>query len=400
MQKLAELCVRWPVFASVLTLALVVLGIASYFRLGVDRFPTVDFPTVTVTTRMDGAAPEELETEVTDKIEEAVNTISGIDQLQSTTVEGVSLVTVKFILEKDSDVAAQEVRDRVNGVLSDLPEEIETPVVDKFDPDSSPVLAIALSAARPLREITEFADKSLRRQIESINGVGQVSLVGGRDRQVNIWLDPEKLEAHELTASAAVRALQAQNLQIPGGAVEQVGRDVTLRTRGRVAKVEAFDSVVLSNRNGHSTTLADVGSAEDGAKQAESIANVNGQPAVVLNVRKQSGTNTVAVVDGVKERLAEIRGARAGGLPDGDRAGPVRVHRGGHARGPGASGHRKSPGGSRRAALPGERPLDAHRRRRDPDVGHRHVRLDEYDGLHAQRDHPPGAHPGGRHRHR
>jgi HAE1 family hydrophobic/amphiphilic exporter-1 len=294
MQKLAELCVRRPVFASVLTLALIVLGIASYFRLGVDRFPKVDFPTVTVTTRLDGAAPEELETEVTDKIEEAVNTISGIDQLQSTTVEGVSQVTVKFILEKDSDVAAQEVRDRVNGILTDLPDDVETPVVDKFDPDSSPVLAIALSAARPLREITEFADKSLRRQIESINGVGQVSLVGGRERQVNIWLDPEKLEAHELTVSAAVRALQAQNLQVPGGAVEQVGRDVTLRTRGRVAKVEAFNNVVLANRNGHSTTLADVGIAEDGAEQAASIANVNGQPAVVLNVRKQSGTNTVA----------------------------------------------------------------------------------------------------------
>src|SRR5438876_2471295 len=209
MQKLAELCVRRPVLASVLTLALLVLGFVSYFRLGVDRFPKVDLPTVAITTRLDGAAPEELETEVTDKIEEAVNTISGIDKLTSTTSEGVSQVIVTFILEKDSDVAAQEVRDKVNMALPDLPKGIDPPTVEKFDPDAAPVLSIALSAPRPLRELSEYADKSLRRRIESINGVGQVSLVGERQRQVNVWLDPEKLNAYQLTATDAVRALQA-----------------------------------------------------------------------------------------------------------------------------------------------------------------------------------------------
>jgi hydrophobic/amphiphilic exporter-1 (mainly G- bacteria), HAE1 family len=307
MQKLAELCVKRPVFASVLTLALVVLGFVSYFRLGVDRFPKVDFPTVTVTTRLEGAAPEELETEVTDKIEEAVNTISGIDTLSSTTSEGVSQVTIQFVLEKDSDVAAQEVRDKVNLALPELPKEIDPPTVDKFDPDASPVLAIAVSAPRPLREITEFADKSLRRRIESISGVGQVSLVGGRERQVNVWLDPEKLNAHALTVSDAVRALQAQNIQVPGGAVEQSGRDVTLRTRGRVKSSTDFQNLVLATQHGYAVKLSDVGSVEDGAEKAESVANVNGQPAVVLNVRKQSGTNTVAVVDGVKHRLEKLR---------------------------------------------------------------------------------------------
>jgi HAE1 family hydrophobic/amphiphilic exporter-1 len=307
MQKLAELCVRRPVFASVLTLALVVIGFASYFRLGVDRFPKVDVPTVTVTTRLDGAAAEELETEVTDKIEEAVNTISGIDDLQSTSSEGVSLVTIAFVLEKDGDVAVQEVRDKVNLILSDLPKGIDSPIVEKFDPDAAPVLSIALSAERPLRDITEFADKTLRRQIESTSGVGQVSLVGGRQRQVNIWLDPEKLNGYGLTVADATRALRDQNLTVPGGDVEQGARDVTLRTKGRVRNVGEFDDVVLANRDGHSVKLADAGYAEDGAEKAESVANVEGKPAVILNVRKQSGTNTVAVVAAVKDRLAEIQ---------------------------------------------------------------------------------------------
>ncbi len=307
MQRLAELCVRRPVFASVLTLLLVVLGGVSYFRLGVDRFPKVDFPVVAVTTRMPGAAPQELETEVTDRVEEALNTISGIDELRSTTSEGVSQVFVTFVLEKDLDVAAQEVRDKVNQILAELPQDADPPVVEKYDPDAAPVLAIALSAPRPLRELTEYADKTLRRQIESIQGVGQVTVVGGRERQVNVWLDPEKLRSHGLTAADAVRTLQAQNIQVPGGAVEQPGRDVTLRARGRVGSVEEFEGLVLANRNGLSVRLADVGWVEDGAEKAESVANVDGKPAVILNVRKQSGTNTVAVVEEVKHRLEGVR---------------------------------------------------------------------------------------------
>ncbi|MBI3912557.1 MAG: efflux RND transporter permease subunit [Armatimonadetes bacterium] len=306
MQKLAELCVRRPVFASVLILALVVLGGASYTQLGVDRLPKVDFPMITVTTVMPGAAPEEIETEITDKIEEAVNTVSGIDELRSVSAEGVSQVFIAFVLEKPVDVAAQEVRDKVDLILPELPEGIDLPTVMKLDPESAPVLAISLSAARPLRDITEFADKTLRRQIESVNGVGQVFLVGGRERQVNIWLDPDKLRAYGLTVVDVTRAVQAQNIQIPGGDVEQGARELTLRTRGRVPRVEEFNHIVLANREGHPVTLEDVGFVEDGAERAESIANVDGKPTVILYVRRQSGTNVVAVVHAVKERLKEI----------------------------------------------------------------------------------------------
>src|SRR5256885_4929015 len=183
MQWLAALSVKRPVFASVLILSLTVVGVFAFTLLGVDRFPKVDFPTVVVTTVQPGAAPEQIETEVSDKIEEGVNTISGIDELRSISSEGVSQVMVSFVLEKDPDVAAQEVRDKVNGVLPLLPKTIQQPRVDRFDPDAAPVLSLALTADRPVREITEYADKVLRRQLESVNGVGQVLILGGRQPQ-------------------------------------------------------------------------------------------------------------------------------------------------------------------------------------------------------------------------
>src|SRR5512138_2576020 len=198
MQWLAEVCVKRPVFATVLILVICVVGLFGYGKLGVDRFPKIDLPIITVTTRLPGAAPEEVETEITDKVEEAVNTISAIDELRSTSSEGVSLVVVSFLLEKDADIAAQEVRDRVNRVLPLLPKTIQQPTVEKFDPDAAPVMTLAVSASKPVRDITEYADKTLRRQLESVNGVGQVVVVGGRQRQINVWLDADRLRAYNL----------------------------------------------------------------------------------------------------------------------------------------------------------------------------------------------------------
>src|ERR1700704_4536053 len=195
MHKLAALCVRRPVFATVIVLSLVVVGWFSYQRLGLDRFPKVDIPTITITTRLVGAAPEEVETDITDKIEESVNTISGIDQLQSVWSEGTSQVIVSFVLEKNLDVAAQEVRDKVNTILGQLPKDADPPIIQKIDPDAIPVISIALSGPAPIRDITEYADKKLRRRLESISGVGQVVIVGGRPRQIKLVVDSGKLSA-------------------------------------------------------------------------------------------------------------------------------------------------------------------------------------------------------------
>ena len=207
MQWLAEICVKRPVFATVLILTLTVVGVFSFTRLGVDRYPKIDLPTVLITTVQPGAAPEQIETEITDKIEEAVNTISGIDELRSSSSEGISQVIITFLLDKNIDVAAQEVRDKVNGVLPELPKTIQQPRVDRMDPDASPVMSLALTADKPVRDITEYADKVLRRQLESLNGVGQVLITGGRERQINIVLDADRLRAYNVTVTDVARAL-------------------------------------------------------------------------------------------------------------------------------------------------------------------------------------------------
>jgi HAE1 family hydrophobic/amphiphilic exporter-1 len=313
MQWLAQVSVKRPVFASVLVLSLVVVGVFAYFRLGVDLFPKVDFPIITVTTRQAGAAPEEIETEITDKIERAVNTIAGIEELRSVSTEGVSQVFIQFTLEKSVDVAAQEVRDKVNQVLPDLPQDIDQPVVDKVDPDAAPVLYAALSADRPIRDISEFADKTLRREIESISGVGQVTLVGSRLRQINLWLDPARLRAYTLTAVEVTRAVANQNLQMPGGNLGQGAREMTVRMKGRVNSVPDFDTIVVAGRAGAQITLAQVGRAEDGTEEAETAGNVDGKSAVILAVQRQSGTNTVAIVDEVTTRLDALRPRLPGG---------------------------------------------------------------------------------------
>ncbi|MBX5479947.1 MAG: efflux RND transporter permease subunit, partial [Pyrinomonas methylaliphatogenes] len=306
MQKLAEICVRRPVFATMLILSLTVVGIFSFFSLGVDLFPKVDFPTITVTVVNRGASPEEIETEITDKIEEAVNTISGIDELRSSSVEGVSQVYITFLLEKDADVAAQEVRDKVNLVIPDLPETAETPVVQKLDTDATPVLRIAVSAPRSLREVTEIADKQIKKRIESVSGVGQVQIVGGSKRQINIWVDPEKMRAFGVTPTDVANAVRLQNLELPGGRIDQGTRELVVRTVGRVPKPEDFNKIAIVTRDSYPVKLSDIGYAEDGTEEQRSLALLNGDPAVTLVVYKQSGQNTVAVADAVKERLNEI----------------------------------------------------------------------------------------------
>ncbi|HLM72002.1 MAG TPA: efflux RND transporter permease subunit, partial [Polyangiaceae bacterium] len=245
---------------------------------------------------------------MSDKIEAAVNTISGIDELRSVSVEGVSQVIVTFVLEKDVDVASQEVRDRVNGVLRELPPGIEPPMVAKLDPDAAPIITLALAANAGVREVTELADKLIRRELESLNGVGQVLVIGGRPRQINIWVDPDKLQKYGMSAPEVERALRTQNVELPSGRIEQGTRQLTLRTRGRVQSVAEIGEIVISIRDGYPVKISDIAAVEDGTAEPES-AGFKGQKAtVLLNIRKQSGTNTVEVVRAVKDRLDQVKG--------------------------------------------------------------------------------------------
>ncbi len=306
MQWLAAICVKRPVFATVIALLFTVIGAFSYLNLGVDRFPRIDFPVVVVTTIIPGSAPDQVEREVSDKLEAAVNTISGIDELRSVSVEGVSQVIAMFVLEKDVDVAANEVREKVSGVLAELPPGIDPPVVAKMDPDAAPIMTLTLSASGDVRDVTEYADKGIRRELESLSGVGQVSIIGGRRRQINVSLDPDALAKFRLSAGEIERALRTQNVEFPSGRVEQGARLLTVRTLGRVTSVEALGDVIVATRGDYSVRLRDVGTVEDGKTEAESGGFQGKQPMVFLSVRKQSGTNTLEVVARVNERLKEL----------------------------------------------------------------------------------------------
>ncbi len=306
MQKLAEICIKRPVFATMLGVALIVIGGFAYLKLGVDLFPKVAFPTITVTTALPGASPEEIETEVTKKIEEAVNTIEGIDEMRSVSAEGVSQIFITFVLERSVDDAAGDVRDRVSRVLNTLPEDLDPPVIDKLDVDALPVMSLAVSGKRSLREITEVADKQIKQNIESLGGVGLVRFIGDRKREIQITLDPQKLRAYNLTVDQVRTGLAGQNVEIPGGRIAQGARELTLRTLGRVDRVEDFNNVVLTSIGNAPVRVRDVGYVEDGIEEPRTIARLDGEQAVVLEVRKQSGTNTVQVVDGVKARLKEL----------------------------------------------------------------------------------------------
>lgn len=308
MQKLAEISIKRPIFAAMIILALVVVGAASYFRLGVDRFPSVDLPTVSVRTSLPGASPEEMETQVSQRIEEVVNTVEGINELRSVSAAGTSFVIITFNLNRDIDTAAQDVRDRVATVVRDLPENIDAPIISKFNNDSSPVLTLALSSNRSIRELTEIADKIVKVRLERSEGVGEVRINGGLERAINVWVDPEKLASYKIPITTVRNAIASQNTDVPGGNVTTNVREQSLRTIGRIASAKDFDELVVTSIDGMPIKIKDIGRAEDGTKEIRSISRLNGVPTVSLEVRRQSGSNTVAVIEAAKANLDRIKG--------------------------------------------------------------------------------------------
>src|SRR3954465_15775233 len=263
MQKLAEICVRRPVFATVIILALTVIGGFSFFTLGVDRFPKIDIPTVSVSTTNPGAAPAEIETEITDVIEGAVNTATGIDELRSSSSTGRSQVTISFDLSKDPDVATQEVRDKVSTVLNRLPETADPPIVQKSDPDASPIILYSMTGPYSVLQLTDIAQNQINKRLQSAYGVGDIFIYGARLRQINIRVDPTRLRAFNLSTVDVANALRAQNLELPGGRVDEGAKTVTLRTMSRVTKVEDFNNIVITSKNNYPVKIGDIATVED-----------------------------------------------------------------------------------------------------------------------------------------
>ncbi len=307
MRSLAAICIKRPVFATMIVAALVVIGGASFFRLGTDRFPAVDLPTIMVHTVLPGASVEEMETQVSEVIEEAVNRVEGITELRSISGPGQSRVIVTFDLRRDIDTAAQDVRDRVASVLRQLPDDAEPPIIQKQNSEQSPTLSVALSGDLSIRELTEIADKVVKVVLERSTGVGEVQIVGGLERAVNIWVEADRLAAYQLSIAEVRSALQQQNADVPGGNVTTDVQEQTLRTMGRFTEPSQFGDLVVATRNAQPIRVRDIGYAEDGTKEQRSIARLNGVPAVVLEVRRQSGANTVEVVNDAKATLERIR---------------------------------------------------------------------------------------------
>jgi HAE1 family hydrophobic/amphiphilic exporter-1 len=307
MQWLAEICVHRPVFATVIVLLLTVVGGFSFFTLGVDRFPKIDLPTISVSTGNPGAAPEQMETEITDIIEGAVNTVPGIEEMRSSSSQGRSNVTLTFNLEKDPDQAYQEVQQKLSGVLNRLPETADPPTVRKADPDSQPVLIYTVSAPRSVVELTDLVQNQIVERIENAEGVGEVQIFGARNREIKIYINPDRLRAYNLSVTQVVNAVRAQNTESPGGSVQEGARTTALRTLSKVTKVEEFNDIVVTSRNGYPIKIRDVGRVEDAGVDPTTAASLNSVPSVSVAVRKQSGSNTIALIQGVKERMAEIQ---------------------------------------------------------------------------------------------
>jgi hydrophobic/amphiphilic exporter-1 (mainly G- bacteria), HAE1 family len=308
---ISEVCIRRPVFTWVLVSIPVVLGIVSYVLLGVDLFPKVDVPVVSVTATLPGASTEELETTVTRPIEEAINTVSGVDELRSIVREGVTTVVVLFVLDKNGDVAAQEVRDKVSAIVDKLPQGMQPPLIDTFDLDASPVITVGVSGRRDVREVTEIAKYRIQEVLQTVPGVGAVFLSGGRTRAINVVVNTDQLASYDLSIEDVRQSILRQNLEVPGGIVEQGSRELVLRTLGRVESSEKFNDLIVANRNGYPIRIRDVGRAEDSVEQPRSLTRLDGANAVSLFIQKQSGTNTVQVSDAVQERLSEL----SAGLP-------------------------------------------------------------------------------------
>jgi len=306
MQWLAEICVHRPVFATVIVLFLTVVGGFSFFTLGVDRFPKIDLPTISVRTSNPGAAPEEIESEITDIIEGALNTVPGVEEMRSSSSRGSSNVTLTFNLEKDPDVAFQEIQQKLSTVVNRLPESADPPVAQKSDPDSQPILMYTVSAPREVMALTELIENLVVERLENADGVAEVFMWGARTPQIRVSVNPDRLRAYNIPVTAVSAAIRGQNQEMPGGNIIEGPRTLGVRTMSKLTEVQQFNDIVIATRNGFPIKISDVGRVEKTGGEPSSAASLDGVTSVSVGIRKQAGANTIAVINNVKTRMATI----------------------------------------------------------------------------------------------
>ncbi len=308
MSGLSGLAIRRPVFASMVMLGLIVLGIFGYRQLAIDQFPNVDIPVITVQTTYPGASAETIEREVTRRMEEAFNPVQGVDNITSVSLEGVSQVIVEFDLDRDVDAAAADIRAKIETIRRELPQDIDPPIVEKFDPASMPIVSLALASnTTSLVDLTSLADETIRRRLENVRGVGEVRIAGGLEREVRVYILPSRLQAVGVSVGEVMAALQSQNLEVPAGRVERGSAERLVRVTGRITDPKQFGEVIVANRGGQPIRLKDVARVEEGNEEERSLALVDGERAVSLDILKVSGANTVEVADGVRAAIEEMR---------------------------------------------------------------------------------------------
>jgi len=304
--KISEVSIKRPVFCTMMIAALLVLGMFSYVDLPVEMFPEIDFPFIVVQTIYPGAAAEAVESEVSEKIEEAANQVSGVRHIQTTSMEGYSLIVVEFELEVDGTVASQDVREKVSAIRGDLPDDIEEPIVSQYDPNAQAIISLALSGRRSAREITQLAKDKIKPRLEPIPGVGGVQIIGGSEREIRLFLNPRRMEAHGITVDDVRFAVAAANLDLPGGRVEEASREYLIRLKGRLDRVEQFDSIIVKNIEGTPIYLSDVATVADTIAEQRSLSRYNGNPAIGINIIKQSGANVVEMAERTRAVVAEL----------------------------------------------------------------------------------------------
>ena len=312
--KLPEISIQRPVLATMMSLALVLFGAISLSRLPVRELPDIDPPIVNVTTVYPGANASVVETEITERLEEAVNNVPGIKTLRSESREQVSNITIEFNLSRDINIAAQDVRDRVSRVRGRLPETIDEPVISKQDSDARPIIWIGMSSDRftPL-ELTDLAEKQIKNRLQTVEGVSSITIGGEQRFAIRLWLDSEKMAAHQVTVLDVQQALLEQNVELPSGRVENWDREMTIQTRGEMKSVEAFNQLVVRQNKDRFVRLRDIGHAEQGVENERTGARNNGRPCIFLGIVKQSKANSVAVSHGIRDQLELVRPT----IPDG-----------------------------------------------------------------------------------
>lgn len=309
--NLSETSIKNPVFAWMLMTGLMFFGTISYRGMGVGQMPDVDFPVLTITVNREGAAPEVMESDVVDKIEDTVMGVQGLKEVSSSTRQGQSLITLEFELERDIDVALQEVQSKISEVQRILPRDMDPPVIQKFNPEDQPIMWIGVSSDRPVHELMEFVDGRLKDRFKTIQGVGEIFLGGYIEPNLRVWVDLPKLEQYQLTVEDVIAAIQREHVEQPAGRLETERQEATVRAMGEAASVEEFSKIVIDHRGGRPIyrpiLLKEVANVEDGLEDIRRISRVMGKQAVGLGIRKQRGSNTVAVARQVKKRLEEVR---------------------------------------------------------------------------------------------